>query len=70
MNGLQTTDYHRVNDLVTANQYLVEDWERRTAKAAMIAALHWSLYEDELNRQRINRMKERGLVIETEPIDI
>ncbi len=70
MNGLQTTDYHRVNNLVAANQYLVEEWERRMAKSAMTEALHWSRYEDDLNKKRIRRMKERGLVVETKPLGL
>jgi hypothetical protein len=70
MDGLQTVDYYWINELVAANTYLVEEWERRMAKSAMTEALHWSRYEDDLNKKRIRRMKERGLVVETKPLEL
>lgn len=68
MDGLETLDYYWVNDLVDRNSYLVKQWERNMAKSAMIAALHWGVYQDNLNKKRIRRMKERGLVVETKPL--
>ena len=70
MDGLQTVDYYWINELVAANSYLETEWERRMAKSAMTEALHWSRYEDDLNKKRIRRMKERGLVVETKPLEL
>lgn len=66
--GLKTTDYYWVKDIVDRNSYLCEQWERSMAKAAMISALRWGRKQDSLNKKRIRKMKERGLVVETKPL--
>ena len=67
---LKTTDYYLVNDLVDRNSYLCEKWERNMAKAAMISALRWGMKQDILNKKRIRKMKDRGLVVETRPLEL
>ena len=67
---LKTTDYYLVKDLVDRNSYLCEKWERSMAKAAMISALRWGMKQDILNKKRIRKMKDRGLVVETRPLEL
>ena len=67
---LKTTDYYWVNALVADNTYLQTDEERRTAKAAMIASLHWAKKQDALWDEHRSSQKKRGLVIETKPLEL
>lgn len=67
---LKTTDYYWVNDLVADNSYLETEEERMICKMALISALRWGREQEELWRWRRIRMRERGFVIETNPLAI